>query len=741
MKIKKASASFGKLNGDTLELSDGLNIVHAPNESGKSTWCAFIRTMLFGLNTADRDKLGYLSDKTKYRPWNEKTMEGSMDITHDGKDITIRRTSLGRAPMKDFSAVLTGTEIDVPGLTGENAGQVLTGVTKPVFERSAFIRQSGMQIAQTSDLEKRIASIVSSGDESVSYSDADKKLRAWTRRRKHNASNGTIPALQAKIKEKQDAVERIRNACEESANLRTKLESLTQEKDLLDRELIALDSYEEILLQRKLEDLRRDALEKDLKAKACAAVLDRYGKTDEETLTELRADLTAMESFESLEKNAETAYLDALKTLEKAETEANSTIFHSMSVQDADDICDDAEHQEEQLLKSKKTAKKFSVIFAIIAFITAIAGFILSTPFNIILWAVTVACIVVVIYVNLSSSNSAKLLKEVLSRYHMDDAKQLRAKFEEYTELRAKEESAKAFFTSAESAYKAAKESNSQHVNGMLDNARLVDAKITTTEELTETLNTIAQLKEDYRAARAAADMANTLYKAKEADYTPKNVTPPAVTPRYDRQETLSAIKRTAQSIEITNAAYNMALGRLKVLGDPMVMESEISALRSELAEQTAQYNALVMAAEALSEADNEIHTRFAPVLSKTAGSIFNRITGGRYDMLAFDKTLDAAAQAKGDTVSKNVLFLSEGTSDQIYLSLRLAVCQLALDANEPCPVILDDAFASFDDDRLALALDYLKELSKIRQVIIFSCHTREANYFANDNDVNIISL
>ncbi|MBQ8831615.1 MAG: AAA family ATPase [Oscillospiraceae bacterium] len=741
MKIKKASASFGKLNGDTLELADGLNIVNAPNESGKSTWCAFIRTMLYGLNTADRDKIGYLSDKTKYRPWNEKPMEGSMDITHDGKDITIQRTALGKAPMKDFSAVITGTDISVPGINGENAGQVLTGVTKPVFERSAFIRQSGMQVAQTSDLEKRIASIVSSGDESVSYSDADKKLRAWTRRRKHNASVGTIPALQAKIKEKLDAVERIRHECEESANLRTKLEQLTAEKELLERELIALDSYEEILLQKKLEQLRRDAVEKELKVKACAASLDRYGKTDDETLTELRADLTAMESFENMETTAEAAYLDAMKALENAENEAGSTMFRSMSVQEADDLCDDAEHLEEQTAKSKKTSKNLTLIFAVLAVITAVAGFLLSSPLNIVLWAVAAACVIALVCIISASAKSAKLLREVLSKYRIEDTKQFRAKVEEYTGLRAKEESAKAVFASAESAYNAAKESNTQHVRGMLDNARLVDAKIRTVQELQETLNTVAQLKAEYQAARSSSDMASALYKAKEADYKPKAVTPPDITPRYDRKDTLAAITKTAQSIEFTNAAYNMTLGRLKVLGDPMVLESEISSLRQELAEQQAQYDALVLAAEVLAQADNEIHTRFAPVLSKTAGSIFHRITGGRYDMLAFDKTLDAAAQAKGDTVSKNVLFLSEGTSDQIYLSLRLAVCQLALDSLEPCPIILDDALASFDDDRLALALDYLKELASVRQIIVFSCHNREANYFANDPDVNIVSL
>ena len=49
MKIKKMTASFGCLEGRSLELGEGLNILYAPNESGKSTWCAFLRTMLYGM--------------------------------------------------------------------------------------------------------------------------------------------------------------------------------------------------------------------------------------------------------------------------------------------------------------------------------------------------------------------------------------------------------------------------------------------------------------------------------------------------------------------------------------------------------------------------------------------------------------------------------------------------------------------------------------------------------------------
>lgn len=59
MMIKKLDATFGKLEGESLELHDGLNVISAPNESGKSTWCAFVRAMLYGVDSSERQKAGF----------------------------------------------------------------------------------------------------------------------------------------------------------------------------------------------------------------------------------------------------------------------------------------------------------------------------------------------------------------------------------------------------------------------------------------------------------------------------------------------------------------------------------------------------------------------------------------------------------------------------------------------------------------------------------------------------------
>lgn len=89
MIIRKMTATFGTLEGKTLELKPGLNVIEAPNEWGKSTWCAFLRAMLYGIDTAQRAKQGQKPDKTLYAPWSGAPMTGSMELAWRGREITL----------------------------------------------------------------------------------------------------------------------------------------------------------------------------------------------------------------------------------------------------------------------------------------------------------------------------------------------------------------------------------------------------------------------------------------------------------------------------------------------------------------------------------------------------------------------------------------------------------------------------------------------------------------------------
>ena len=168
MIVRKMTASFGVLQNRTLELSPGLNIIEAPNEYGKTTWCAFLRAMLYGIDTAQRGRAGKKPDKVLYAPWSGSPMAGTMEITFGGKDITLSRsTRIPSAPMRVFSAVYSRSGQPVLNLTGENAGETLTGASLPVFERTAFIGPAGLGVQQGAELEKKIASLVTAGERLV----------------------------------------------------------------------------------------------------------------------------------------------------------------------------------------------------------------------------------------------------------------------------------------------------------------------------------------------------------------------------------------------------------------------------------------------------------------------------------------------------------------------------------------------------------------------------------------------
>ncbi len=228
MKIRKLTASFGKLEHESLSFHEGLNVIYAPNESGKSTWCAFIQAMLYGVDSAQRAKAGFLPDKLRYAPWSGAPMEGTMELTADRCDITITRSSRAKnAPMRDFTATYTGTSTPVEGLSEANAGEMLTGVTRDVFRRTAFIGQGTVAVTGSPELEKRIAAIVSTGEEQTSYSEADERLRAWQRKRRFNR-RGQLPELEGKMDEVQRRLDEMESSLAEEQRLEAQLEQTRQ---------------------------------------------------------------------------------------------------------------------------------------------------------------------------------------------------------------------------------------------------------------------------------------------------------------------------------------------------------------------------------------------------------------------------------------------------------------------------------------------------------------------------------
>ena len=217
MKIYSMTATFGKLEHETLTLQPGLNIIDRPNEWGKSTWCAFLITMLYGLDTRAKSTRSILADKDRYVPWSGSPMAGRIDLNWNGRDITIERSSKGRIPMGEFRAYETESGLPVPELTAYDCGKVLLGVERSVFTRAGFIRLTDMPVTQDDALRRRLNALVSTGDESGAGEKLAHTLKELKNRCRYNRT-GLLPQAEAEAEElekKLEEIHRLRSSCME----------------------------------------------------------------------------------------------------------------------------------------------------------------------------------------------------------------------------------------------------------------------------------------------------------------------------------------------------------------------------------------------------------------------------------------------------------------------------------------------------------------------------------------------
>ena len=175
--------------------------------------------------------------------------------------------------------------------------------------------------------------------------------------------------------------------------------------------------------------------------------------------------------------------------------------------------------------------------------------------------------------------------------------------------------------------------------------------------------------------------------------------------------------------------------GRLDTLGDPLVWKTRLRELEAEHERVEFELEALTAALDELALADEEMRSEFSPALAKSAASVLSRLTDGAYTELTLDRELNALVRCAGEPVLHESAFLSRGTADQLYLALRLALCDMLLGGEDPCPIVLDDALINFDDVRMGYALDYLAEIAQHRQILLFSCHSREKRYIQAKNE------
>ena len=727
MKIKTMTATFGKLQGERLALEPGLNVITAPNEGGKSTWCAFLKAMFYGIDTRDRDRKGYLADKNRYPPWSGAYLEGGITLEWQGQDITIRRGPRGNVPFGSFSAVYTGTEEPVPGLAADTCGQMLLGVGREVYERSAFIGQSGtLAIRSAPELEARIAALVSSGDEDVSYSQVERQLKEWLNRRKVNKSVGRIPQLE------EEQAELARSAGELS-QLNDQLNQLEGERAQASRKHTFCTrqlALHKAIAQRKLDlqytQARSDQAQAQAQLDALLSEQARFGPIpSRDALKRAQGELAFLKALEPEIRQGQEELALAQQALERARQAAQDDHFPGMTGEEA---VRKGERDSESYRSgmAKKAAGKRNFILLQAAGLLAGAALAVFGPFWWLGPIAYVLCAAASALVFANGTKAARQAAKILERYGVDDVDEITVLAGNYQQRMAAADQAAQQVRMIQGGLK---DRQARLENSRQELFRFVHTFAPEVKELfgvSAALSRALNLGERETLARSKLEGAQRLTQALQAqggrELTEES---PLSQPTLSLEQAAQETGRLQVELERLDRALNQARGKQQALGDPAILSARLEQVEEELERRRQEYQAISIAMETLQQANAQLQQRFSPQLNRAAGALLSRLTGGKYHALSLDKELEASASGERDVLPHSALYLSKGTVDQIYLAVRLAVCDLCL---PDAPLVLDEALAAFDDVRAKRALELLQELSAQRQILLFSCHTREKN-------------
>lgn len=734
--IHRMTASFGKLQGETLELKDGLNILQAPNETGKSTWCAFLLSMFYGINSRERDRAGFIADKNRYAPWTGSAMSGRLECRVDDSELTLTRTTRRQtAPMGEFQAVYTGTGNPVPELTSQTCGETLLGISREVFERSAFIRQAGLSITQDAGLEKRIASLITSGEEDTSYSEAADTLKKQLNRRRHNKT-GQLPALEAELQTMQRQLAEIAQLELHLQGSRNEIETLSAQETTLAAEAEQHRLWDAVQKRRTLSEAESAVGQASKHAELLRQRLAEDRIPENETIGRLRGALVNLETTRKAVEKARSERDTTAKALFRAEAVVHESPFAGLTAEEAwksaTSVSDSKPWPLSELLPS--------IFLGLVALYLVIAGFTNGEAADSIFYGIP--CVFVSLILPFYKNRKWKKETAVfLQKHHVSSAAELRELATAYENLLKTRDEAQAELDKRSAAADTLYNTLSSNEQAILLEVRRFAPTAFDSAAADALLRECAQRRKALTEAEAIAREAHMRFEVLSQQCPPVPADLDALPPTRSLDTVSAELDAVRAELASARSAADRLSGQLQAIGDPTVMQSTAAQLEEERLRLEDEYEAIRLAMDALDTANTTLQNRFSPELGRRAAEIFGELTDGRYSGVVLDRAFHLSAEPSGDPVYRDAQLLSAGTMDQLYLAVRLAICELVLPTDKAVPIVLDDALANFDDVRCKTALKWLKEAAKSRQILLFTCHSREADFFTGDEEVSIQQL
>jgi len=740
MKIERIRIeSFGRLSDFELNLSQGINILEGPNESGKSTIAAFIRFIFYGLSAKAE---GDISPREQFLSWSTAQASGSLTVRVSEGQYRIERALVKSG--RGLSEHLTVVDLTTGAIlkNQDPAAMFMAGVPEEVFCRTAFVGQADGSFIDGQKIGQAIENILSSADESVNTKKAIKRLDdARVMLLYKNKKGGKIYELE---NEKEDLLARAHRA-EEDCRL------MAEKKKLLSDTNATLKKNEEQLriLEDKLAytDASRRLQQIEKSKQAEEQLQNATEELDDTVASLLHGDFCPNKAYlQALERMGK-----QLIQISEEKKKLSSKIEGARNEADAEEVWADAETIAKLHSHRRKSDKLrlCAILMLLPAVMLCAVGFfasllILTIPIPVLLLAISGALFFL-------QAREKKAFDAILLQLGAEDEEAATEIIALCAAKNAKIEAAKQSLAELEAERTAVVQAEA----AMWKDAIALAAKWGKT--LTDQ-RSMAELIREAELACNRLDMASDEKQRCELAY--KNLYTVA------SEEEVAALSEILQNggTELSGEDYTKACNNRKFYRQTIDMlqkrKRETEHLLIELRTKTEipedlrlkatelegkirslrlRHDAYLLAIQKLTEASVLLRSRITPALAGQASEFLSHTTEGKYQSVGVAD--DFSLSYSDGNATRSTDFLSCGTKDLAYLGLRLGLSK-ALFKDEEIPMVFDESFARLDDRRLATVFTYLADFAaKGGQILLMTSGRRERKYADAIGNCNVIQL
>lgn len=731
MIIKKINiVGFGKLSDFSLDFTSGSNVVYGKNEDGKTTIMAFIKMMFYG--TTSKQSESYKNLRKRYKPLNAATFGGSIEFVSDGVNYRLEREFKGSNSTDKIT--LYNLDLLKPvALSGADVGSEFFGLSADAFEKSVYIGNIGYEDLSSAggEINSKLANITQTGDEDVSFDLIKKRLENFKGVYTTPRKVGALDKLNQQINSlKDDLFSALENDNQRQA-IAKKIEDLKEQKQLLSEKL---NEYNEALkgfkASMRFSDLKSkfDAINKckeyESEINALEASLSQNGEMPKKE--EIDACFSSIAVLKSLREKIEN-----LNTAAPANENSISDIIEQKQAE--------LEKVENELQSSKKywLSKKNIILFFILVTLCFGSCFgILKSGIFVIPTVIFGLAYIIFMFFLILRKIKLKSKKEELLTKQSELVRTIQ-------DLRLKNlENDRGSLAIADSL----KEQESAEFKKLISilsrfvktNILDVDTALSVADEINKKLLLLSEQKAHLSALKAVIDTD----KLDELTLEYNELCKLSLLPANDED-----IEFVNKKITVTNSELSSITEQIATLNGSLSsshsgkktvsqIEKEITDLQENCETFEKYISASDIALSAMNDAYAALRGSFSNKLNEKVEKILCGLTNGKYKKVGISDTLSVNLDSGILTDARH---FSSGTLDQTYFALRLGVAELIGDEVGGLPLLLDDAFLQYDDERMKNGFKFLADYSG--QSVMFTCRKEFAEFAKTLENTTVINL